>query len=57
VAKKSEFTVYFALFPVYLGGVGWLKTSDGGKGWLKTSEYGHMGGGSKIAQKNRHMIF
>jgi len=26
-------------------------------GGLKTSEYRHMGGGSKIVQKNRHMIF
>jgi len=29
-----------------------------GKGWLKTSEYRYIGGrGSKIALKNRHMIF
>jgi len=28
-----------------------------GGDWLKTSEYRHMGEGSKIAQKNRHMIF
>jgi len=35
-----------------------LKTSYEGGGWLKTSDYRHIGGGvSKIAQKNRHMIF
>jgi len=32
VAKKAYFTVYFALFTVYVGGWGWLKTSYGGEG-------------------------
>jgi len=52
VAKKL--TTYFALFTVYVGEGGWLKTSYGsGRGLLKTSEYCHIGKrGSKIAQKN-----
>jgi len=52
VAKKAQFTVYFAVFTVYVGVRGWLKMSYVGEGWLKTSEYRHIGGeGSKIAQK------
>jgi len=32
VAKKQAyFTVYFALFTVYVGGGSWLKTSYGGR--------------------------
>jgi len=30
--------VDFALFTVYVGGGGWLKTSYGGRSWLKTSK-------------------
>jgi len=40
-----------------VGGGDWLKTSYGGKGWLKTSVPLYGGRESKIAQKNRHMIF
>jgi len=36
VAKKAKFTVYFALFAIYVGGGSWLKTS-------KTLEYRHVG--------------
>jgi len=28
VAKKAKFTVLFAPFTVYVGGGGWLKTSE-----------------------------
>jgi len=41
-----------------VGRGGWLKTSYGGKGLAENvRKPSYMGGGSKIAQKNRHMIF
>jgi len=41
VAEKAQFTVFLALFAVYVGGGNWLKMSYGDGGWLKTLECHH----------------
>jgi len=57
VAKKLNLQfILLYLRNMWGEGIGW-KRHMGGRGWLKTLEYRHMGEGSKIAQKNRHMIF
>jgi len=57
VAKKNNLQ-FILLYLRYMWGGRWLKTSCGeGGGWLKMSKYHHMGEGSKVAQKNHHMIF
>jgi len=47
-AKKAEFTVYFALFTVYVEEWDWLKTSYRGRG-LAAPLYGR--GGLKLLKK------